>query len=209
MILRDCKELCDFYQSLFNVVAQFSFKVNSDGSTSFNNLKRYHPYLGSYKHFAQEFSKQINTVFKSYENKTTNKTLPNIESSTENNSETSKAFVIPLIQNGCVNLNNDKEFTNNMFSLTTQLSQIYLATGYFNLTKFYMNSIIKNKSDYQVLTAAPLANGFFGSKGFSKYIPDIYLYLEKCFYDLILKQRQQSRIQISEYSRKDWSKLNF
>ena len=130
----------------------------------------------------------------------------NVESSSVESTDASKAFVIPLIQNGCVDLNNDKEFTNQIFSLTTQLSQIYLATGYFNLTKHYMNSIIKNKSDYTVLTAAPLANGFFGSQGFSKYIPDIYLYLEKCFYDLILKQRQQSRIQISEYCRKDWSK---
>ena len=93
-----------------------------------------------------------------------------------------------------------------MFNLATQLSQIYLATGYFNLTKCYMNSILKNKSDYQVLTAAPLANGFYGSKGFSKYIPDIYLYLEKRFYDLIISNRQQSRIQINEYCRKDWSK---
>ena len=78
MILRDCKELCDFYQSLFNAVAQFSFKVNDDGTTTFNNIKRYHPYLGSYKHFAQEFSKQINTVFKSYENKSAKKSLLNV-----------------------------------------------------------------------------------------------------------------------------------
>jgi len=195
MVIKDCKELCDFYASLFNIVTDFSFMVKKDGSTEFNNKKQIHPYLGNYKRFSNEFEKRMNTFFNEY---TTHADLD--ESKLE-----SKAYVIPMIQNGCVDLNQDKEFTKRFFNLASQFSRVYLATGYFNLTKSYMNTILENKADYKVLTAAPIANGFYQSKGFSKYIPDIYLYLEKNFYDLIVNKNQEKRIEINEYNRKDWS----
>lgn len=138
----------------------------------------------------------MNTLFKEYSSSYADLSESKMES---------KAFIIPLIQNGCVNLNQDKEFTNKIFTLASQFSRVYLATGYFNLTKSYMQSILENRAEYKVLTAAPIANGFYQSKGFSKFIPDIYLYLEKNFYDLIVNNKQEKRIEINEYNRKDWS----
>lgn len=196
MIIKDCKELCDFYQTLFNAVSDFSFRVNDNGSILFNNdNKRIHPYLGNYTLFSNEFSKRINLIFNNLNSK---------YCSNETNDH--KAYVIPLVQCGFLNVNFDKEFTDTIFNKAAQISRIYLATGYFNLTNSYMNSIVNNNNaEYKVLTAAPIANGFFGSRGFSKYIPDIYLYLEKRFQDLIIRNQQHNRVEISEYNRKDWS----
>jgi CDP-diacylglycerol--glycerol-3-phosphate 3-phosphatidyltransferase len=148
------KELCDFYASLFNLVTDFSFSVKTDGSTEFNNKKQIHPYLGNYKRFSDEFSKRMNTLFKEYSSSYADLSESKMES---------KAYIIPLIQNGCVNLNQDKEFTNKIFTLASQFSRVYLATGYFNLTKSYMQSILENRAEYKVLTAAPIANGFYQS----------------------------------------------
>ena len=99
---------------------------------------------------------QINSVSSS--TKTTN----NIElSSNSNNKSTSSeenadTWVYPLIQLGSCNIKTDSQATEEFFRKTLPNSQVYLASGYFNLTQHYMDVIVnKSAADFNILTAAP------------------------------------------------------
>jgi CDP-diacylglycerol--glycerol-3-phosphate 3-phosphatidyltransferase len=65
----------------------------------------------------------------------------------------------------------------------------HVATGYFNLTDRYMHALIrqagKDNSTVHILTAAPEANGFFGSAGFSGGIPMAYNLIERKFFKAV------------------------
>ena len=43
-------------------------------------------------------------------------------------------------------------------------AEIFLASGYFNLTQNYMDVILdESKADFQILMASPKVNGFYGN----------------------------------------------
>jgi len=117
-----------------------------------------------------------------------------------------KAYIMPLVQNGVADVRYDEKFTKSFLTKATADSILHLATGYFNLTDELIDRIIKSNADFQVLTTSALGNGFYGSKGFSKYIPDIYSCIEKSFYDQVLKSKQDSRVKLYEFYKESWSK---
>ena len=49
------------------------------------------------------------------------------------------------------------------------------------------------------------ANGFFQSKGFSKYIPPAYTYLEHRFFDELQRQGKTDSISVTEWKRSGWT----
>jgi CDP-diacylglycerol--glycerol-3-phosphate 3-phosphatidyltransferase len=49
------------------------------------------------------------------------------------------------------------------------------------------------------------ANGFYNSKGVSKYIPQAYTFLEKQFYSDICHIGKEHLIKIQEYKRPGWT----
>jgi len=203
MVLKSCAQLCDFYSLLFDIVKDFSFEVGPTGAISFNNMnKRLHPYLGIYSEFCNAFSEQINSLYRSY---TTNKSSCMYLAQINSDPSEDRAFIIPLVQNGHVGVRIDEHFTNNIISSSSKATQFYMATGYFNLTPNYINRILTNAAQFKILTTSALGNGFYGSKGFSRYIPDLYTCIEKNFYDLIIRTKQQTRVKIFEYYRDKWT----
>ena len=56
-------------------------------------------------------------------------------------------------------------------------SRLKLATGYLNLQKEFIAEMLKcrePKSQVQILTSSPRANGFYRAGFFKKYIPGLY-----------------------------------
>ena len=211
MVIKNCKELCNFYECLFDSISEFSFKLDSKEKFVFNHHNsQNHPYLGNYRLFSRNLSRSILDTFHKYNNYIKNpireeeEKLIDIESMSKN-----KALIIPLVQYGDFNVKMDEIFTNSLILKAPSNSEIALAVGYFNLTNNYKKSILKSRADFRVITASPMANGFFGSKGFTKNIPDIYRYLELRFLNLIERRQENHRIQFFEYFRKDWSNLNY
>lgn len=49
------------------------------------------------------------------------------------------------------------------------------------------------------------ANGFFGARGVSGYIPDVYTLIARQFFSQVCKKGQDFRISIFEYYRKHWT----
>lgn len=76
-----------------------------------------------------------------------------------------KAWVYPLIQMGPWGVRHDEETTVELLSAFPRGAAIYLATGYFNLTKVYRKAIMESSATVEILTASPEANGFLHAKG--------------------------------------------
>ena len=56
-----------------------------------------------------------------------------------------------------------------------------------------------------LLTKLWQANGFYQSKGFSKYIPPAYTYLESRFWEAIKAGSKQNNIELTEWKREAWT----
>jgi CDP-diacylglycerol--glycerol-3-phosphate 3-phosphatidyltransferase len=49
--------------------------------------------------------------------------------------------------------------------------EVHLTSGYFNFTQHYEDIILRSTQPVKILTASPEANGFYGARGISGYVP--------------------------------------
>lgn len=73
--------------------------------------------------------------------------------------------------------------------------------GYFNMLPEIKNKLIESVSNGNVITASPLANGFYKSKGISGCLPDAYLYLSKLFLKDVKTNGKEEHIKLNEWKR--------
>ncbi|KAI7933686.1 hypothetical protein MJO28_017517 [Puccinia striiformis f. sp. tritici] len=78
-------------------------------------------------------------------------------------------------------------------------------SGYFSLLREYKKSMLESNGLVQIITASPQANGFYNSKGVSKYIPLAYSYLENLFRTEIRKSNKEDQILIRRWNRNGWT----
>eukprot|EP00729_Bicosta_minor_P021354 gene21354-29358_t len=93
----------------------------------------------------------------------------------------STAWVYPLVQMGPWGVRHDEEITAELLSSFEQGTKVFLATGYFNLTKVYTKAILESAASVDVLTASPRANGFFNANGIKSSVPSVYTLVEQRF----------------------------
>lgn len=115
--------------------------------------------------------------------------------------------MVPLVQNGLANVTYDQKFLDEILYKASEVSQVNLATGYFNLTYTVIEQILSAPASYRIMTTSEFGNGFYGSKDLSGNIPDIYTSIEKELHDLIRKRQQEKRVKLFEYYKKNWSKF--
>jgi CDP-diacylglycerol--glycerol-3-phosphate 3-phosphatidyltransferase len=120
-----------------------------------------------------------------------------------------EALVVPLIQMGMFNIHNDRDFNIYLYSHLPLKSKLYLATSYFNITEEYAKELIDNKrndTEIHLLTASPQANGFYGSRGISRYVPAGYTENEREFVERAEEKcANDGQIQMLEYYRSQWT----
>ena len=120
-----------------------------------------------------------------------------------------QALVVPLIQMGMFNINNDRDFNIYLYSNLPFKSKLYLATSYFNITREYEKELLDNKrkdTTIYLLTASPQANGFYGSRGISQHVPAGYTENERDFVARTEKKfSNDGQIQMFEYFRSKWT----
>ncbi|OCF55551.1 CDP-diacylglycerol-glycerol-3-phosphate 3-phosphatidyltransferase [Kwoniella mangroviensis CBS 10435] len=97
----------------------------------------------------------------------------------------------PVIQSGVLGL---KEEEKNLVKVWNAIKKSYesdeegskvrvdLTSGYFGLYKEYKKLVLDSPASTQIIAASPKANGFYGSKGFSRLIPEGYTLLESRFH---------------------------
>lgn len=72
--------------------------------------------------------------------------------------------------------------------------------GYFNIHSQLKQLLLASKSvQGTVVTAAPEANGFYGSKGVSNMLPPAYTLLARRFLGDVVKMRKEQQIELREW----------
>ncbi|XP_014215007.1 CDP-diacylglycerol--glycerol-3-phosphate 3-phosphatidyltransferase, mitochondrial [Copidosoma floridanum] len=197
-MIEDCEELCDFYHSLVKKVSEFSFELQADGETRFNDKIDIHPFKSSVEKFSKESSEIIHDFFQNQIDRRFDLCKK----------EPTKAdtWVFPLIQMAQLKVRHDSEITLRLFETAPVGATLKLATGYFNLTSEYRNALVNScRANCHVLTAHPRANGFFGARGIAGGIPAAYTKIEKSFFEFCEKRGQSDRIKLWEFSRPGWT----
>ncbi|KAA8915085.1 hypothetical protein FN846DRAFT_924713 [Sphaerosporella brunnea] len=73
--------------------------------------------------------------------------------------------------------------------------------GYFNIQPELKELLLKSRSMGTVVTAAPEANGFYGSKGISNMLPPAYTLLSRRFLEDVLKFGKEQNIELKEWKK--------
>ncbi len=196
--LKNSPSLCKFFVDIVDTIAKQSFKVASSQEKPIF-MGKHHPYEGDNAQYRLEVEQNMKSLMKTYQ---TRHPKPSSLSNDE-------ALVLPLIQMGMFNINYDRDFNIHLYSNLPLKSKLYLATSYFNMTKEYEKELIDNKREdtiISLLTASPQANGFYGSRGISQYVPDGYTANEREFVENAERKcSNDGQIQMLEYYRSKWT----
>lgn len=198
-VIEDAKELCDFYDDLVQRVGEFSFVLQSDGTTELNSTLNSHPCEGPKQEFPEEAAHRIKTLFQSEIQK-------RIELNKQKEALNADTWVFPLVQMGQLNILHDSEVTLKLLQSAPLGARLKLATGYFNLTTDYISAVLKQcQATCDLLTAHPTANGFFSAKGIAGVIPAAYTKIEESFYKTCERLGQQERVTLWEFIKPGWT----
>ncbi|KIR81704.1 CDP-diacylglycerol-glycerol-3-phosphate 3-phosphatidyltransferase [Cryptococcus gattii EJB2] len=89
--------------------------------------------------------------------------------------------------------------------------EVDLTSGYFGLYKKYKQLIVESPAAVRIIAASPKANGFYGSKGFSRLIPEGYTLLESRFHQDTVRagrawdMEKGTGVRLKEWERKGWT----
>ncbi|CAF3291662.1 unnamed protein product [Rotaria socialis] len=196
--LVNCSHLCKFFVDIIQTMAKQSFKIEKNHEEPIF-MGEHHPYQGDNSKYYLQVENDLSSLMKTYQIR-----YPKPKSLTSD-----QALVVPLIQMGLFNINNDRDFNIYLYSHLPLNSKLYLATSYFNITEEYEKELIDNKrNDTQVslLTASPQANGFYGSRGISRFVPAGYSENEREFMERAERKfSNDGQIQMLEYYRQQWT----
>ncbi|CAH8870817.1 unnamed protein product [Trichobilharzia szidati] len=200
-IFKNIPDLANFYSDLVHVISQFCYSLRPDGSVTAN--KKDILSASSFV-FRQKLHNALTSFFKrKYE-----------ESCNMDTSSTKDTYIIPLLQYGHCNIRFEEDFMQRLFKyFTNQVHssiKLFLASGYFNLTKSYEKLFVdmvkfNQGSTVNLLCASPTANGFLKSNGISGYIPLAYrealIQLLQSFHTGV----KSNCFGIYEYHRPEWT----
>jgi CDP-diacylglycerol--glycerol-3-phosphate 3-phosphatidyltransferase len=116
-------------------------------------------------------------------------------------------WVLPTVQMGPLGVRQDELATLRFIRQLPGHSQVHLSSAYFNLAQPYEKALLealREEVRVKIVTAAPSANGFYGSRGPSGLIPGAYSLMEQRLYERAGGD-DQSRLEIYEYSREGWT----
>ncbi|ORY25639.1 putative CDP-diacylglycerol-glycerol-3-phosphate 3-phosphatidyltransferase [Naematelia encephala] len=122
----------------------------------------------------------------------------------------------PVIQAGVLGLHEEEAGMGLVWNAINQSQQgegveVDLTSGYFGLYKAYKQAVVTSSAPVRVIAASPKANGFYGSKGLSRLIPEGYTLLESRFYaDAANNGRtwdatRHTGVRLREWEREGWT----
>ncbi|KAF7247340.1 CDP-diacylglycerol--glycerol-3-phosphate 3-phosphatidyltransferase, mitochondrial, partial [Varanus komodoensis] len=217
VFLQDSPEIADFFTDLVDAVGDVSLQLQQDDTVKVMEGMM-HPYQGDKMAYCEAANRRVMEVINSAKTKQEQLHTQTFHSNhTEEDIPLSKdpkqsggqsepdTWIYPLIQMKPFGIQIDEMVTETLLMEAEQGANIFLTTGYFNLTQAYMDLILGTRAKYQILLASPEVNGFFGAKGVAGAIPAAYVYIEKKFFSEVCCLGQQERIRLQEYSRNGWT----
>ncbi|KAI9476328.1 MAG: hypothetical protein EXX96DRAFT_576727 [Benjaminiella poitrasii] len=199
MMFNEQPELSSYYHDLLQLVSDFSYQLtplfekNQYQLTIHNTADP----VNESRRYKRQVHQRLQEFIQSYLSKPN--TIEEIRADTA---------VLPVIQMGPFCIRQDERMTLELLNIAHRQSKpwtIHLTSGYFNFTDQYKSFILKTRARFRFLTAAPEANGFFNSKGVSRFLPPAYTFIERQFYRHVKRAGRQSEISIEEYKRPGWT----
>lgn len=191
VLVKDCKPLADFFEGMIDILCSMSLQLTRSDDTV--PPAKYHPYEKS-NLYTNQLRKRLSDYYASFIN---------------NNGKVEDAdcdtLIFPTIEVPPCDIHIDSQTVKQILELAPKNSLVHLASGYFNLTKSYINTILNSKAEYTLLMAHPTANGFYQSSGLSRYIPDLYTAIGKQFYEIVEQKDNIDRITMFEFQKRDWT----
>ncbi|KAM9837492.1 CDP-diacylglycerol--glycerol-3-phosphate 3-phosphatidyltransferase, mitochondrial [Aulostomus maculatus] len=204
VLLEDCREVADFFSDLVEAVGHVSLQLQPDDSVTMVE-GMVHPYKGNRQDFSAAARKRIMEVVNTAH---VRQQLLNraVDSEDEGMSEGEEdTWVFPLVQMKPLGIELDEQVTQRLLTDAGPDSTVFLTSGYFNLTRAYMQLVLGAGASYRILTASPEVNGFFGAKGIAGAIPAAYIHIARQFYNQVCQLGQQQRVHLHEYHRQQWT----
>lgn len=175
-LFKDFPEICEYYSDLVETISSFSRRmiphseVKNDIRNAFGRRTQLtgNPEV-AIKDFLRKWAARYN--------------IHNQSDKGEN------VYVVPLIQMSAHSIRHEGELLKKAFYFISQKVgigrevKIYVSSAYFNLSPAFTEAIFTVPSHLSFITSCPETNPFRGSKGGSKYIPEMYLSLQKRLFD--------------------------
>ncbi|WVN90286.1 uncharacterized protein L203_105522 [Cryptococcus depauperatus CBS 7841] len=126
----------------------------------------------------------------------------------------------PVLQAGVLGIREEEKAMEEVWKAVTGCYQneegneqveVDLTSGYFGLYRRYRQAIIESPAPVNIIAASPKANGFYGSNGFSRLIPEGYTLLESRFRQNTIKAGRQwdaekgVGVRLKEWERDGWT----
>ncbi|XP_070846356.1 CDP-diacylglycerol--glycerol-3-phosphate 3-phosphatidyltransferase, mitochondrial isoform X1 [Chaetodon trifascialis] len=201
VLLENCSEVADFFSDLVEAVGDVSLQLQPDDSVTVLE-GMVHPYRGDRQDFSVVARKRIMEAV----NAVHVRQRPPEDSEDEGMSEGEEdTWVFPLVQMKPLGIQVDEQVTQRLLTDAGPDSTVFLTSGYFNLTRAYMQLVLGAGASYRILTASPEVNGFFGAKGIAGAIPEAYIHIARQFYNQVCRLGQQERVHLHEYHRPQWT----
>ncbi|XP_065118621.2 CDP-diacylglycerol--glycerol-3-phosphate 3-phosphatidyltransferase, mitochondrial [Paramisgurnus dabryanus] len=202
VLLEDCEEVADFFADLVGAVGDVSLQLRPDDSVDMME-GMVHPYKGNRADFSTSAQRRIMEVVgaaRVRQNMSECTDAPDSDVTVPNDT-----WIFPLVQMKPLGIHLDEQVTKRLLTEAGDDCVVYLTSGYFNLTKTYMQLVLGADADYRILMASPEVNGFFGAKGVAGAIPEAYVHIARQFYNKVCQLGQERRIHLHEYYRDDWT----
>lgn len=137
-IMIENKGLANFYSNFIGKVQEFSLKVKTNGDVQLHDKWNLIPYKSAQLDFAAEARDRVRNYFDNVleKQKYLRAAEKNIESGDGNDT-----WIFPLIEMGQLGIHHDSLVTKKLLSNALDYSELKLATGYFNLTQNYMDTL--------------------------------------------------------------------
>ncbi|CAG8575754.1 5097_t:CDS:2 [Ambispora gerdemannii] len=209
MIVKSVPAITDYFAELLQTIGKFSYTLSLNTIQNKFNINCFDvpdPITNS-----KVFKKRSSYMMKEFINKW-------IDFTRKHQNEIDTEFdtiIFPVTQMAPLNIRQDERATlcvldsiekNGRQKMNeNDLWTVIFSSGYFNFSKRYKEKILDTNAKFRLLAAAPEANGFFRSKGISKYIPPAYTLFEKQFYDEVRQRGKEDIIKIMEYNRPAWT----
>ncbi|CAG8824506.1 18069_t:CDS:2, partial [Racocetra persica] len=206
MLFTNVTNLNNYFEDLIKTIATFSFTLKPDK----NSFKLVLSDIPDPSSQSRLFKKQASLVMKCFIEKWMKKQDIQL-----NQLEQFDTIIFPVIQMAPFSIRQDENATlyildtitkyNNYYHNEDEYWQVFFTSGYFNFTQKYKERILNSSAKFRLLAASPEANGFYHSKGISKYIPMAYTFLEYQFFNDIIRYGKSHLIKIEEYKRSNWT----